>query len=461
MRRHISSLCLLLTAAFLLTSCLSDDEDVITLYDDTAITAFQITSAEVQKHTLSSAGEDSVYVETNTEVSGYPFSIDHVKGEIFNVDSLPVGTDATRLLCAWSAKNNGLVYIKNEAGDSVRYLSTTDSTDFSKPRKVVVYSSDYAQIREYTVKVNIRKVETGAFGWQRMDDSPELAALQGMRAVTLAGRVLVLGDEGGRTAVYSTADGSAWTRSAAVLGQDVYNNVVSRNDTLFVLDGGAVRYSLDGETFVTVARTPSLTRLVGGSTAEFYALATGGGLMVSADGGRTWTADDIDDDASLLPAQDISYSCMPLASTDSTDYVVLAGSRDVTAYPADGTAMVWRKIAEYSEGSRPGKWINIPAGDGNVYPLPRLENLTLVAYGGSVLAFGGHGIGACSNGAFSQIYESRDGGITWKKTDSYGFPNGFNSSATSFSAAADGDGYLWMVCGGTGQVWRGRLADYK
>lgn len=461
MRRHISSLCLLLTAAFLLTSCLSDDEDVITLYDDAAITAFQITSADVQKHTLSSTGEDSVYVETDTSVSGYPFSINQVKGEIFNVDSLPVGIDATRLLCAWSAKNNGLVYIQNEAGDSIRYLSTTDSIDFSKPRKVVVYSSDYSVSREYTVTVNIRKEEAGAFGWQRMADSPELAALQGMRAVELGGRVLVLGDEGGRTVIYSTTDGSAWTRSAATLGQNIYNNVVSKNDTLFVLDGGAVRYSLDGETFVTVAQAASLSRLVGGSTTELYALDAGGALMVSVDGGQTWNADYVDDAPSLLPVQDISYSCAPLTSTDSTDYVILAGSRDITAYPGDAHDMVWRKIVEYSENSRSGKWINIPAGDGNIYPLPRLAGLTLVGYGGSVLAIGGRGMGACSYGAFAQIYESRDGGITWKKNDNYVFPSGFRSSETSFAATADGEGYLWLFCGDTGQVWRGRLSDYK
>lgn len=459
MSRRISSLCLLVAAALLLTSCLGNDEEEITLYDDIAITAFQITAAEAEMHTTSSTGEDSVYVETNTDVASYPFSIDQLKGEIFNVDSLPANIDASRMLCSWSTKNNGLVFMLNEARDSMRYLSTTDTVDFSKPCTVVVYSSDGVVSREYTVKVNVRQVEPGAFGWQRMTDSPELAALQAMRAVMLGGRVLVAGDEGGRTAIFSTADGSAWTRSSAVLGQDAYNNVVSRNDTLFVLDGGAVKYSLDGETFVTVAQTPSLARLVGGSTTEMYALATDGTLMASDDGGQTWAADDVDDDASLLPAQDMSYICAPYESTDSTDYVVLAGSRDLTAYPDDGNAMVWRKIVEYSEDSRSGKWINIPAGNGNIYPLPRLEGLTMVAYGGSVLAFGGHGIGACDDEAFSQIYESRDGGITWKQNDSYVFPDGFDSSDTSFSAVADGSGYLWIVCGGTGQVWRGQLAD--
>lgn len=457
MRRYVSPLCLLLSATLVLASCLGEDDDEVTLYDDIAITAFQITSAEIQKHTTSSAGEDSVYTETNTAVSSYPFRIDHVNGVIFNPDSLPVGTDATKLLCSWTAKNNGTVYIKNIKGDSVKYLSTTDSTDFTTPRKVVVYSSDYETYREYTVTVNIHREEMGVFRWNRMADSRDLAALQGMRAVTLGGRVLVLGNEGGTTAVYATADGNAWTLLATLPGGDLYNNVVSKNDTLFLLDGGKIRYSVDGASFADVAQATGVARLVGGSTTELYALGADGGLLVSADGGRTWAGDTVDDDPALLPAQDVSYCCTPFAANDSTDYVVLAGSRDVTDYPGDDRDMVWRKIVEYSEGSRSGKWIYMNVDASNLYPLPRLAGLTLVGYDSSVLAFGGRGMGTCGKEAFSQIYESRDGGITWKYNANYVYPDGFDSSETSFAAVADDDNNLWLVCGGTGQVWRGRL----
>ena len=101
---------------------------------------------------------------------------------------------------------------------------------------------------------------------------------------------------------------------------------------------------------------------------------------------------------------------------DSTDYVMLAGNRSIEAYPDDSTAVVWRKIVEYSNGSEQGKWVYLDQDSRNNYLLPRLAGLTVIAYGDSELA-----------------------------------------SATAFAAATDADGHIWIVCAGTGQVWRGRL----
>ena len=142
MRKYISTLCLLLSAAFILPSCMNEDEVSVTLYDDTAITGFHITSAKITRHTLSSKGEDSTFIITDETVSRFPFSIDHQRGEIYNVDSLPLGTDAEKLLCAYYTKNNGYVLIENVLNDSVKYFSTTDSTDFRVPRYVQVHASD-------------------------------------------------------------------------------------------------------------------------------------------------------------------------------------------------------------------------------------------------------------------------------------------------------------------------------
>ena len=51
---------------------------------------------------------------------------------------------------------------------------------------------------------------------------------------------------------------------------------------------------------------------------------------------------------------------------------------------------------------------------------------------------------------------SKDGGINWRKSSLYTFPTGFNSTAV-FGATVDNQQNIWMVCGGSGQVWRGRL----
>ena len=49
------------------------------------------------------------------------------------------------LLCGVYTKNNAMVYIENAARDSMKSLSSTDSTDFSKPRYLRAYASDAAR----------------------------------------------------------------------------------------------------------------------------------------------------------------------------------------------------------------------------------------------------------------------------------------------------------------------------
>lgn len=460
MRRYISPLCLLFLAALLFASCLSTDEEEVTLYDDIAITEFQVTSAKIYKHTTSSTGVDSVYVVTDETVADYPFYIDQLRGTIYNVDSLPQGTDARTLLCSYSTKNNGMVYIENASRDSMKSFQTTDSTDFTLPRYARVYASDARSYRSYQISVNVHKENADSFQWKRLADNSSIASLGSMRAVNLTGRILVLGKEGNNTVIYSTgaADGNSWEKAAVAFGSEAYNNVVVKNDTLFVLDNGTLKITKDGTTFTDFAAATDIKQLVGGCTTELYAINNNNTLLVSPDGGKTWQADVIDEDASLLPTRDITYSYSAFKGNENTDYVILAGNRSVDTYPSDSTAAVWRKIVDYSGESRVGKWAYMDVDDTNLYPLPRLSALTVFNYGSSVLAFGGAGIGSCHKTPYSQIYESRDGGITWKNNSAYAFPKGFDAGATtSCAAVTDGSNNIWIVCGGTGQVWRGKL----
>ena len=117
MKRFLNHIYLLLAASVLFTSCLESDDDDFVLYDDVAITSFFISNAKVLSHTTSSTGGDSLYYANSTAVANYPFTIDHVKGEIFNADSLPYGTNPKNLLCDYTAKNNGMVGIENLVGD--------------------------------------------------------------------------------------------------------------------------------------------------------------------------------------------------------------------------------------------------------------------------------------------------------------------------------------------------------
>ena len=73
-----------------------------------------------------------------------------------------------------------------------------------------------------------------------------------------------------------------------------------------------------------------------------------------------------------------------------------------------------------------------------------------------ILAIGGAGIGDATQEPWSQFYQSRDNGITWKYNSTYKLPEGFDEEATKVRLETDGQ-FLWLYCSGTGQVWRGLL----
>lgn len=463
MKRNLGSLGLLFSAMLLLASCLNDDNEETVLYSDAAITAFQITTAKIYHHTTSSSGKDSTYATTNTGMSAYMFDIDQNTGRISNTDSLPVGTDASALLCSYTSKNNGIAVIKAVGSDSIKLLLTTDSTDFTTPRTVYVYSSDGAYKRAYVIEVNVHKEYADSFRWDRLPDNTALAALTNVKAFTVGGKVVVLGTNGQETAVCSTSNGSTWTRAAISLDADAWKNATLKGDTLFIIDNNNLKYTIDGNTFATVTDANGL-RLVGATTDELYAYDGTGGIVVSTDGGRSWTSDNIDDDRTLLPTADMASCCIAFAHTDSTDYALMAGSRADYDHSTDkkdllykDKAVVWRKIVERSNIKEQGKWTFLCPESGSVYPLPRLSSLNVFGYDGNIMAFGGAGTGTCTTEAYSKFYKSSDGGITWKGESRFKAPTAFDKTATSVAVTTDGNGYIWLVCGGTGQVWRGRL----
>jgi hypothetical protein len=142
---------------------------------------------------------------------------------------------------------------------------------------------------------------------------------------------------------------------------------------------------------------------------------------------------------------------------------------------------LWRRIVDYSETGIMSlleeyiatlvdgkedypewirKWTYVDRANDHRYELPALENIQLLRYDDVLLAFGGKGLQDTSVEALRTIYTSRDNGITWKASTLSMPPTDgnatFNSAATSFSAATDGN-FIWIVCAGTGEVWRGQL----
>lgn len=167
MRKALLACCVVLSTAILLPSCLGDDDDV-TLYDDVAITAVTLGTLNSYLTTTASDGSDSVYKRAYGG-SSFQMAIDQIGHRIWNVDSLPLGTDLKHVVCTLTAKNNGLVAILSTSSDSMKLVTTTDSIDFSVPRTLRVISSDAEHYRDYVMTLTARQQETGRLVWAEAD----------------------------------------------------------------------------------------------------------------------------------------------------------------------------------------------------------------------------------------------------------------------------------------------------
>ena len=373
----------------LMASCLKSDEDTVTLYNDAVITGFTLGTMNKYVDSTKTTYTGSTYeFNINQNVATNIFKdVTCIGRSIYNNDSLPLGTDLKHVLCTITTLNNGITIIENIDEPNVySYYSSTDSIDFTKPRKFRVFSSDGSVYNDYYVSVNVHQQDGNEFVWKLMDDN--------------------------------------WTAVPDALP----------------LPAG-------------------IKQLLGGSTTEKYALSTDNKLMVSRDNGTTWQEDVVADDADMLPTRDLSLISYPMANTDSVDYVLLIGNREVNEQNNEATAMVWRKVVDYSKQAPQAAWTYMERNaKSDSLALPRMKNLTMVKYDDGILAFGAEGIGGWDEPPYAMIYQSRDNGITWKYNSKYNFPDGFeNLLTTNVTAVVDNDNFLWLYCEGSGQVWRGRL----
>lgn len=185
-----------------------------------------------------------------------------------------------------------------------------------------------------------------------------------------------------------------------------------------------------------------LARFIGAGTKEAYAYDQEGRLVMTKDEGATWTVEELDYDMSLLPKESVAFVSYPYNGYLDTDYQILAGVSE----EGEIGCSVWRKIAEYGEGSTPGKWVYVPYEPYNRYKLPAMIDFSLVWFHGYVMAINS-----------DEILITHDGGITWKTMTSIKLPT--DASLTSVEASTDDNGVLWLKDKNTDEVWRGTFVE--
>ena len=364
MRRNRISFYILLSFVLVFTSCLKDDDTTTVYPSDAAITSFVLGSLKQYVTTKAKNGSDSTYTKTLTG-SKYKFYIDQVNRTIYNPDSLPYGTDVKRVLCTITAKNSGTIAIKKVTSDTLLYYNSNDSIDFSTPRTLKVFSLDGTNVVDYTVNVNVRKEIPDTFIWNNVSSQPFVAEAAAMKALSCGNQMFVMVSNGTSSTLYGTDEtsGVEWTPMGWNINMPIpanaYENIVSKNNTLYLYCGNTILKSTDGNYWEKTANA-YLSRLVAAYGNYIYALDLQGKLVASADEGATWQPETLDSDASLLPTQDLSYCIIPSAINPDTKTLLLVGNRNASHYPDDNQAHVWSKVIEGddtdSAHSTPCRW---------------------------------------------------------------------------------------------------------
>ena len=460
-----------------LAACSKMSETETELYDDAAITSFVLGTMNRYVN-----GVKSTY--TGSE---YLFHINQANRTVYNTDSLPMGTDVAHVVCGISTYNNSMAYLVNLDGTYMTYHISSDSVDFTTPRTFRVFSSSDVGYTDYTVKVNVHKEDPDSFVWKKMANIP---VMTGLRTLMFNDQIYVFGNESGTTKAYVTDFGDGWTPVAlpTMVDADTWKNTVATADSLYIMGGKKIYRTKDLTTWdedkSDITEATSIDQLIGASDQEIYALANSM-LMTKYSGNLsldTWVPADFETDFNKenLPTTDYTFTCYPMAWSDSTDYVMMGGTKQT-----DGVwhGHAWRRIVDYSElgilselkklieeamsGSETvnpswiRQWTYIDRSSNRLYELPALKSLQILYYGDELLAFG------CQSyqnniAPLAAFWRSRDNGITWKQDVRYTMPpkdgtTKFNNAATSISAVVDNANNIWIVSAGTGEVWRGRL----
>lgn len=230
-----------------LSSCNKKTETEEAIYmpaSSVAVTSFSLKSKSGSKVNL-----DSVF-----------FSIDLNRGVIFNADSLPVGTDVSKLVPVISYTSSASAVTLTQTGGKttgeIDYKSNpTDSVDFSGKVVLKITAEDKTTTRSYNIKVNVHKVVPDSLVWDKLAVTP-MPSRQGnpksQKTVKFKNTTYSLiqeADESYTMAIATDVLAGEWDKTG--LSVDFEPDVRTLNatsETLYLLDKtGVLHSSADGK----------------------------------------------------------------------------------------------------------------------------------------------------------------------------------------------------------------------
>lgn len=254
MNRKYSLFIILALVLATVSSCNSSESEAVDIpaYTNTAITSFYINANNKVLENL-----DSVF-----------FSIDLANARIFNADSMPYGTDVSRLVINIGTSGCSALELtvpRKEKEDTVINFLTnaTDSIDFSLGRaKIHVVSLDGTASRDYELRINVHKMKPDSLYWNELYRRTLPSMFQhpdNQKTVLYNGKMLCMTSEGSRYCVVTASNPGDNPATDDWITTEIHPQFIPAIETLAATDDA------------------------------LYILADDGTLYRSADSGSTWT----------------------------------------------------------------------------------------------------------------------------------------------------------------------------
>lgn len=452
MKKTIALYSTLVLLAFSFVSCLESDDDSYELYPYAALRSVTIGNINTKYNYTTSDGVDTSVVKV---VAGayYPFTVNQETYEAYNVDSLPLGTDVTRV--ATTVSCDGVAYIFVDSLNSFRMFSNGDSLDFVKPKRFLFTSTDGTYMREYEIRLNVHTVNPDELNWSRISNNPATAN-EAVRLFEKDGFLYLFGCDAENAltlSVASLSDASVWKTETvtAPFSSCNMNSLSLLNGVFYVVSDGGLYASVTGADWHEIPNAPVCQTLFAASDADnvIWAIANDS-LAYSENLAEGFVMSE--PLPSMFPSYDLSSVISTLRTNTGIRRCLLMGRTEpgVLSQP-----QVWGKL------STENLWSHYKPSSYNELLCPSLESMNVVSYDGKLYAIGGAGFAYGKKvEPLSAIYVSTDNGITWSVADDDGpsLPDGVSGNDSPFTIFVDSDNCIWLViCGDDGGIWRGRM----
>ena len=413
--------------------------------NDTTVTS----STNPRMTSLTLAGNDSITKAV--------FSINADSVTIENVDSLPFGTPVNKAIPTFKfvSTYGALLYINGST--TGKALTGKDTIDFTLPVKIKNYAADNSTTKEYTIKVNVHKVEPKLYVWSLLNGSVGAANPTSQKAIYFNNKLLYFANEAGVTNLYTSINGVSWAHanlSGLPANATMVNTVQFDSKLFYTQDGVKIYSSTDGASW-TVADV----------SAADYTFKT----MLFALNGSVWAITQSKVDLKYRFASSVDGTIWLIQNElpvgfPLTDFAAVSFTSRVGGKPKAiviGGKDVNGAILNTNWNTENGTyWVNFNENASHSKSLDTLAlGASLISYDSKLFVFGTKK----DNVAVPQYKVSLDEGLTWKAPDTLynRLPKTYTQRNYS-SVVVDNSNRIYIVGGKANaailtDVWTGKL----